>query len=116
MCNDYGNRIPYDAYVEAFGQLNVRVSEPGGAPNLEPRDDIWPTDTAPIVRSAEDGVELVQLRWGFPPRPSKGTTCHQHAVREPAVPARPLPGAGFAFLRVHGEAIAQSEVALHEVR
>ena len=72
MCNDYGNRIPYSAYIEAFSQLKVRVAVPGGAPNLEPRDDIWPTDVAPIIRSHEDGVELIQLRWGFPAARPKG--------------------------------------------
>jgi putative SOS response-associated peptidase YedK len=67
MCNDYGNRIPYSAYLEAFSQLKIRIFAPGGAPNLEPRDDIWPTEVAPIIRTGEEGVELVQLRWGFPP-------------------------------------------------
>jgi hypothetical protein len=33
---------------------------PIAAPNLEPRDDIWPTETAPVFRRREDGVELVQ--------------------------------------------------------
>lgn len=72
MCNDYGNRVPYDAYLQAFGQLNVRLSASSGPPNLEPRDDIWPTDVAPTIRTGDDGVELVQLRWGFPPGRPKG--------------------------------------------
>jgi putative SOS response-associated peptidase YedK len=73
MCNDYGNRIPYSAYVEAFSQLKIRLFADGGPPNLEPRDDIWPTDVAPIIRTTEDGAaELVQLRWGFPAARPKG--------------------------------------------
>jgi putative SOS response-associated peptidase YedK len=73
MCNDYGNRIPYSAYVEAFSQLKVRLAAPGGAPNLEPRDDIWPTDVAPIIRSGEaEQAELIQFRWGFPAARPKG--------------------------------------------
>lgn len=48
MCNDYGNCIPYDAYLKAFSQLKIRLVAPGGPPNLEPRGDIWPTDVAPI--------------------------------------------------------------------
>lgn len=72
MCNDYANRIPYDAYVKAFRQLKAPLSAPGGPPNLEPREDIWPTDVAPVIRADEDGVELVQLRWGFPPARPKG--------------------------------------------
>jgi putative SOS response-associated peptidase YedK len=72
MCNDYGNRVSYAAYLEAFSQLKIRLFAPGGAPNLEPRDDIWPTDVAPIIRASETGAELIQLRWGFPPGRPKG--------------------------------------------
>ena len=67
MCNDYGNNIPYTAYLEAFSQTQIPVRFPSAAPNLEPRDDIWPTDTAPVIRQVEDGFEFAQLRWGFPP-------------------------------------------------
>jgi putative SOS response-associated peptidase YedK len=73
MCNDYGNRIPYSAYLEAFSHLKIRLFPEGGPPNLEPRDDIWPTDVAPIIRAGEGGVELAQLRWGFPPSRQKGS-------------------------------------------
>ena len=73
MCNDFGNRIPYSAYVEEFSQIRLPLLLPHAAPNLEPRDDIWPTETAPIIRRHDDGVELAQLRWGFPPgRPKAG--------------------------------------------
>jgi putative SOS response-associated peptidase YedK len=72
MCNDYGNDVPYSAYVEAFSHLKIRLFAAGGPPNLEPRDDIRPTDRAPIIRATEDGAELVQLKWGFPPARPKG--------------------------------------------
>ena len=63
MCNDYRNRIPLDALREAFPNLKL----PGGAPNLEPRDDVRITDTAPVIRSpAHGGRELAQLRWSWP--------------------------------------------------
>ena len=72
MCNDYGNNIPYHAYLEAFSELRIPVRFPRAAPNLQPRDDIWPTDTAPVIRQVEDGIEFAQLRWGFPPARPKG--------------------------------------------
>jgi putative SOS response-associated peptidase YedK len=72
MCNDFGNRIPYDDYLAAFSQTRIPVRWPTAAPNLEPRDDIWPTDIAPVVRQTEDGHEFTQLRWGFPPARPKG--------------------------------------------
>lgn len=73
MCNDYGNRIPYSVYVEEFSRIRLPLILPKAAPNLEPRDDIWPTETAPVIRRHGDGVELAQLRWGFAPgRPKAG--------------------------------------------
>ena len=72
MCNDFGNHVPYSAYLEAFSQIRPPIVFPTAPPNLEPREDIWPTEPAPVFRRREDGVELVQLRWGFPPARPKG--------------------------------------------
>jgi putative SOS response-associated peptidase YedK len=74
MCNDFGNRVPYDDYLAAFSQTRIPVRWPNSAPNLEPRDDLWPTDIAPVIRQTEDGNEFTQLRWGFPPARSKGAS------------------------------------------
>ena len=72
MCNDYGNDIPYSEYLRAFSQTRIPLRFPIAAPNLEPREDIRPTDTAPVIRQVEDGIEFAQLRWGFPPARPKG--------------------------------------------
>jgi putative SOS response-associated peptidase YedK len=72
MCNDYANHIPYDEYRRAFSELKIPVRFPDAAPNLEPRDDIWPTDTAPVIRATDEGPEFIQLPWGFPPGRPKG--------------------------------------------
>jgi putative SOS response-associated peptidase YedK len=73
VCNDFGNRIPYDDYLRAFSQTRIPVRWPKAAPNLEPRDDIWPTDRAPVIRRLEDGTnEFAELRWGLPPARPKG--------------------------------------------
>jgi putative SOS response-associated peptidase YedK len=72
MCNDYGNNIPYSDYLAAFSQARIPVRFPDAAPNLAPQDDIWPTDTAPVIRQTESGAEFARLRWGFPPSGPKG--------------------------------------------
>ena len=72
MCNDFGNHVPYSAYLEAFSQIRALIVFPTAPPNLEPREDIWPTEPAPVFRRREDGVELVRLCWGFPPARPKG--------------------------------------------
>jgi putative SOS response-associated peptidase YedK len=72
MSNDFGNNVPYSDYLATFSQIRAPVVFPTAATNLEPRDDIWPTEPAPVFRRREDGVEMVQLRWGFPPAQPQG--------------------------------------------
>ncbi len=70
MCNEYRFKQPLDRIAEEFGKLDIEVHWAGGAPNLEPRDSIRPTDAAPILvgsapHDGRQGAELKQLRWGF---------------------------------------------------
>src|ERR1700681_793564 len=68
MCNDYGNHIPYSDYLAAFSQTRIPVKWPNAAPNLEPREDIWPTDRAPVIRRHEAGQTSFRNYDGvFPP-------------------------------------------------
>jgi putative SOS response-associated peptidase YedK len=73
MCNNFGNHIAYSDYLAAFSQTRIPIKWPTFAPNLEPREDIWPTDKATVIRRLEDGTnEFVELRWSFPPARPKG--------------------------------------------
>jgi putative SOS response-associated peptidase YedK len=65
MCNEYRFKQPLDRIVEEFSNLTIPLEWAGGAPNLEPRDSIRPTDPAPILIGSAKGAELKQLRWGF---------------------------------------------------
>jgi putative SOS response-associated peptidase YedK len=117
MCNDFGNRIPYDDYLRAFSQTRIPVRWPTAAPNLEPRDDIWPTDPAPVIRRLEDGSnEFKVIRWGFSASPAQGRTYHQLPIRKETVSGRAVPRAGIAFLRVHRDQIAEDEMEVHQGR
>ncbi|HEY0131586.1 MAG TPA: SOS response-associated peptidase [Allosphingosinicella sp.] len=70
MCNLYSNKVAPDAIARTFEQLGMVLSFPEGLPNLQPREEIRITDTAPIVRrrfagAGEGGAELVQRRWSW---------------------------------------------------
>jgi putative SOS response-associated peptidase YedK len=72
MCNEYRFKQSLDKLALEFSQLRVPLHWAGGAPNLEPRDSIRPTDPAPILLGdGQGGAELKELRWGFqqPGRP-----------------------------------------------
>jgi putative SOS response-associated peptidase YedK len=72
MCNDYANRVAFAEYQAAMRDAGMPIVAPLGPPNLEPQDDIWPSEQAPVFRAAEGGVELAQLTWGFEPSSPKG--------------------------------------------
>ena len=67
MCNDYGVDIPFRLFVEAFEALGAPLDVSGGIPNLQPRDEIWPSERAPIIRMGETGPKLEMSTWGLPP-------------------------------------------------
>jgi hypothetical protein len=98
MCNDYGNHIPYSDYLAAFSQNRIPVKWPDAIPNLQPRDDIWPTDRAPVIRRLESGInEFSKLRLGVPAGSAERRAGHQFSLRGTPVPGRPLSGTGIAF-------------------
>lgn len=66
MCNELRFKLALDRLTEEFSQLRLPLHWAGGAPNLEPRDSIRPTDPAVVILGQEGGAELRQLRWGFP--------------------------------------------------
>jgi putative SOS response-associated peptidase YedK len=77
-------------------EIKLPVVLPKAALNLEPRDDIWPTDVAPVIRRAEGGVELAQMRFGFPPgRPEAGPVIN---FRSPRAGGSPEAGAGACLM------------------
>jgi putative SOS response-associated peptidase YedK len=68
MCNLYSNKVAPDAIARALEQLGMTLSFPDGMPNLEPREEIRITESAPIVRwnAGEGRAELIQRRWSWP--------------------------------------------------
>ncbi|MGH7155574.1 MAG: SOS response-associated peptidase family protein [Acetobacteraceae bacterium] len=69
MCNDYRLKADLAAVMETFADLKIRIRFSEGMPNIEPRDDIRISDTAPIVRTVDgdrQAGDLVQRRWSWP--------------------------------------------------
>lgn len=70
MCNRYGYNNPLAALQRTFSELRP-VRWDGGEPNAA-LDQIRPTDRAPIIRPAGDGLQLLMMRWGIVPNTWRG--------------------------------------------
>ncbi|MDB5540610.1 MAG: putative response-associated peptidase [Devosia sp.] len=64
MCNDYEQHVTHAQYLEAIKALDLDSS---GAVDLPEADDIRIGDMGPVLRVAGNGVEIVQMRFGWPP-------------------------------------------------
>ena len=64
MCNDYRLEVETAKIFEDFSDLKIKIRFSEGAPNIQARQDINITDTAPIVRMKDwhdrtlDGCEI----------------------------------------------------------
>ena len=69
MCNDYRLEVETAAIFQDFADLKIKIRFSEGAPNIQARQDIKITDTAPIVRMIDgepNAGDLVQRRWSWP--------------------------------------------------
>ena len=72
MCNDYEQHVKWQLYKEALEAMNLQLPAAQGPDDLPQADDIRIGDSGPVVRVAGNGVELVQMTFGFPPpRPKR---------------------------------------------
>ncbi|HHY50963.1 MAG TPA: SOS response-associated peptidase [Alphaproteobacteria bacterium] len=67
MCNDYEQHVAWRDYVKAIQALELDTPSTQSEADLPRADDIRIGDLGPVLRVAGNGVELVQMRFGFPP-------------------------------------------------
>jgi putative SOS response-associated peptidase YedK len=98
MCNAY--RLVTDAATlfEGFSQTRIKIRFSEGAPNIEAREDIKITDSAPIVRAVDgepEAGDLVQRRWSWPGQNRKPVYNFRSDGREFASGRCLIPADGF---------------------
>jgi putative SOS response-associated peptidase YedK len=71
MCNNYASHVPPADLFEVFGRSRFPLAFPDGVPNLEPGDDIRPTDLAPVTLREGEASRLVRVKWGLDPSQPK---------------------------------------------
>ena len=101
MCNRYANRVSYRQYVEEFSDTRLPLIIPGAerAPNLEPRDNIRPTERAEVLLPVEGGLELRTIRYN-------------RQLQKRLRPAA-LPDPGVGLLRMDRREEPENQMAIH---
>jgi hypothetical protein len=80
MCNDFEQVISWRAYKAAMEGAGFSVPIDESEADLPPREHVRVRDTAPIIRAAGNGIELVSMGWSFPPpRPGGKPGCGEVA-------------------------------------
>jgi putative SOS response-associated peptidase YedK len=73
MCNDYEQHVTYAAYKKAIRAVDLSTPSAETAADLPESDDIRIGDYGPVIRAAGNSVELIQMKFGWPPpRPKAG--------------------------------------------
>lgn len=73
MCNDFEQKIAYQAYVNAIAFEGWAPPPVGGEFALQPLDHVRISDTCAVVVAEGETAVLQPMRWSFPPgRPGAG--------------------------------------------
>ncbi|PAP91994.1 SOS response-associated peptidase family protein [Mesorhizobium wenxiniae] len=72
MCNAYEQHVKWVEYVQMMQALELGIPTQQTELDLPESDDIRINDTAPVMRAAGNGIELVPMNFSFPPSNPKG--------------------------------------------
>ena len=71
MCNNYALLVTVTDLNDVFQDHIKQWIGLTEAPNLQPNDDIRPTDLAPLITNTPEGATLTRLKWGLLPSQPK---------------------------------------------
>jgi putative SOS response-associated peptidase YedK len=67
MCNDYEQHVAYADYLEAVRAVELDTPASESEADLPQADDIRIGDLGPVIRARGNGIELVLMKFGWPP-------------------------------------------------
>lgn len=71
MCNDYEQHVAWAEYQRLMLEIALEISTQQNDLNLPKADDVGIGDEGPVMRNSGEQVELVSMRFGFPPAKPK---------------------------------------------
>ena len=72
MCNDYEQHVAWADYCKTMQQLHLGIPTEQSAADLPQADDIRVNEVGPVMHVSGNGVELVPMAFGFPPKNPRG--------------------------------------------
>ena len=72
MCNDYEQHVAWAEYRRIMQAIGLGVPAWQTELDLPQSEDIRINDMGPVMRAADDSIELLQMRFGFPPSNPNG--------------------------------------------
>lgn len=72
ICNDFEQRIAYEAYKEAMASLDWSPPSYESDSDLPQADHVRINDMGAVIRAEGDAPKLHTMRWSFPPSGPKG--------------------------------------------
>jgi putative SOS response-associated peptidase YedK len=72
MCNDYEQHVAWAEYCKLMQALEFGIPTQQSELDLPQADDIKINDLAPVMRASGNGIELAQMRFGFPSSNPRG--------------------------------------------
>lgn len=72
MCNAYEQHVKWVEYVRMMQALELGIPTQQTVLDLPESDDVRINDSAPVMRAAGNGIELVPMNFSFPPSGPKG--------------------------------------------
>ena len=66
MCNSYEQHVTWTNYRDAMEQAALKLADHQGEIDLPEADDVRISDLGPIMRLADDQVELSPMAFGLP--------------------------------------------------
>ncbi len=67
MCNDYEQHVSYADYLKAVRAVELETPASENEVDLPQADDIRIGDLGPVIRAKGNGIELVMMKFGWPP-------------------------------------------------
>ena len=89
MCNAYEQQVSHAQYRKAIDALELATPASESSADVVQSDEIRIGDMGPVLRAAGNGVELVPMRFGWPPpRPKAGPVFNFKSDRRSFVDSR----------------------------